>query len=206
MTFLELHFDFEQIVSAFIVIFAMIDITGAIPIIIDLKQKTGHIYPGKTTLYAGVLLYTFLFAGNMILDLFGVDIHSFAAAGAIILFIMGLEMLLGRDIMQYSGGPSGGSSSALVPLAFPLIAGAGTFTSLISLRAEYNILNIMIALAMNLGFVFFVLKYYRMLERMLGQGGIFVLRKFFGVILLAIAVKLFTTNIAALFSVGFAQG
>lgn len=203
MFFLELHFDFEQIISAFIVIFAMIDITGAIPIIIDLKQKTGHIFPGKTTLYAGILLYLFLFAGNMILELFGVDIHSFAVAGAIILFIMGLEMLLGREIMQYSGGPSG--ASALVPLAFPLIAGAGTFTSLISLRAEYNILNIIIALALNLGVVYFVLNRYRMLERLLGQGGIFVLRKFFGVILLAIAVKLFTTNIAALVAGGIAQ-
>lgn len=203
MTFLEMHFDFEQIISAFIVIFAMIDITGAIPIIIDLKQKTGHIYPGKTTLYAGILLYLFLFAGNMILELFGVDIHSFAVAGAIILFIMGLEMLLGREIMQYSGGPSG--ASALVPLAFPLIAGAGTFTSLISLRAEYNILNIIIALALNLGVVYFVLNRYRLLERLLGQGGIFVLRKFFGVILLAISVKLFTTNIAALLAGGFAQ-
>ena len=203
MTFLEMHFDFEQIISAFIVIFAMIDITGAIPIIIDLKQKTGHIYPGKTTLYAGILLYLFLFAGNMILELFGVDIHSFAVAGAIILFIMGLEMLLGREIMQYSGGPSG--ASALVPLAFPLIAGAGTFTSLISLRAEYNILNIIIALALNLGVVYFVLNRYRLLERLLGQGGIFVLRKFFGVILLAISVKLFTTNIAALLAGGLAQ-
>lgn len=203
MTFLEMHFDFEQIISAFIVIFAMIDITGAIPIIIDLKQKTGHIYPGKTTLYAGILLYLFLFAGNMILELFGVDIHSFAVAGAIILFIMGLEMLLGREIMQYSGGPSG--ASALVPLAFPLIAGAGTFTSLISLRAEYNILNIIIALALNLGVVYFVLNRYRLLERLLGQGGIFVLRKFFGVILLAISVKLFTTNIAALLAGGYMQ-
>lgn len=203
MTFLEMHFDFEQIISAFIVIFAMIDITGAIPIIIDLKQKTGHIYPGKTTLYAGILLYMFLFAGNMILELFGVDIHSFAVAGAIILFIMGLEMLLGREIMQYSGGPSG--ASALVPLAFPLIAGAGTFTSLISLRAEYNILNIIIALALNLGVVYFVLNRYRLLERLLGQGGIFVLRKFFGVILLAISVKLFTTNIAALLAGGYPQ-
>jgi len=196
MFFLELHFDFEQIISAFIVIFAMIDITGSIPIIIDLKKKTGHIYPGKTTLYAGILLYVFLFAGNMVLEIFGVDIHSFAVAGAIILFIMGMEMLLGRDIMQYSGGPSG--ASALVPLAFPLIAGAGTFTSLISLRAEYNILNIVIALGLNLGFVYFVLNRYRMLEKLLGEGGIFVLRKFFGVILLAISVKLFTTNIAAL--------
>ncbi len=196
MTFLELHFDFEQILSAFIVIFAMIDITGAIPIIIDLKKKTGHIYPGKTTLYAGILLYAFLFAGNMILELFGVDIHSFAVAGAIVLFIMGMEMLSGREIMQYSGGPA--SASALVPLAFPLIAGAGTFTSLISLRAEYNILNIIIALALNLGFVYFVLNRYKMLEKLLGEGGIFVLRKFFGVILLAISVKLFTTNIAAL--------
>ncbi len=203
MTFLEMHFDFEQIISAFIVIFAMIDITGAIPIIIDLKQKTGHIYPGKTTLYAGILLYLFLFAGNMILELFGVDIHSFAVAGAIILFIMGLEMLLGREIMQYSGGPTG--ASALVPLAFPLIAGAGTFTSLISLRAEYNILNIIIALALNLGFVYFVLNRYRFLERLLGPGGIFVLRKFFGVILLAISVKLFTTNIAALLAGGYTQ-
>lgn len=203
MTFLELHFDYEEIFSAFIVIFAMIDITGSIPIIIGLKQKTGHIYPAKTTLYASILLYAFLFAGNAILELFGVDIHSFAVAGAIILFIMGLEMLLGRDIMQYSGGPSG--SSALIPLAFPLIAGAGTFTSLISLRAEYNILNIIIALAMNLAVVYFVLNRYRTIERVLGQGGIFVLRKFFGVILLAIAVKLFTTNIAALVAGGLNQ-
>jgi multiple antibiotic resistance protein len=132
----------------------------------------------------------------MILQLFGVDIHSFAAAGALVIFIMALEMILGIEIFRYNDGPQG--MNTLVPIVFPLIAGAGTFTALLALRAEYNILNILIALVLNIGVVYIVLRHLHVLERILGKGGIYVLRKFFGIILLAIAVKLFTGNVADL--------
>lgn len=196
---MELVFDFKETVSAFIVLFAMIDATGLTPIVIDLQSKIGPVQAGRVSLYSLVTLLTFLFLGNMILQLFNVDINSFAAAGALVIFIMSLEMTLGVEIFHYDDSPKG--MTAVVPLVFPLIAGAGTFTALISLRAEYNILNILIALVLNIGVVYGVLKNVHLLERVLGKGGIYVLRRFFGIILMAISVKLFTGNIAALLNI-----
>lgn len=197
MEFLQINMlDFKELASAFIVIFAMIDVTGLTPIVIDLQQKTGPINPGKAAAYALVMLLTFLFLGNMVLDLFSVDIHSFAVAGAIIIFIMGFEMTAGIEIIKYSDGPKG--STTLVPIVFPLIAGAGTFTALLSLRAEYHLVNIIVALILNIMVVYVVLKNVHLLEKLLGAGGIYILKKFFGIILLAIAVKLFTSNLTAL--------
>lgn len=199
MSFLELHFDLQEIASAFIVIFAMIDIIGAIPVILDLQSKTGPIKAGKAAFLSLILLLAFLLGGEMILALFSVEIHSFAAAGAIIIFLMATEMTLGIEIFHYNDGPEG--SSTIVPVVFPLIAGAGTFTALLSLRAEYNLLNIVIALVLNIMLVFVVLKNVHILEKIFGKGTIYVLRKFFGIILLAIAVKLFTSNITALVNI-----
>jgi len=188
--------DFKELVSAFIVIFAMIDVTGLTPVAIDLQEKSGPINAGRAATYSLVVLLVFLFVGNMILELFGVDIHSFAVAGAIIIFIIGFEMTAGIEIIKYSDGPKG--STTLVPIVFPLIAGAGTFTALLSLRAEFHLINIVIALILNIAVVYLVLKNMHLLERVLGKGGLYILKKFFGIILLAISVKLFTSNLAAL--------
>jgi multiple antibiotic resistance protein len=195
---MELVFDWKEAVSAFIVLFAMIDPIGLAPMVIDLQGKSGPIKAGRAALISLLTLLAFLFGGNMILQLFGVDIHSFAAAGAVVIFIMALEMILGVEIFRYNDGPKG--MSTLVPVVFPLIAGAGTFTALLSLRAEYNIANILIALLLNILIVYLVLRYLYGLEHVLGKGGIYVLRKFFGIILLAIAVRLFTGNISFLVS------
>lgn len=188
-----MYFDLTEFLSAFIVLFAMIDVTGLTPVVIDLQQKSGPVNATKAAIYSLTILLVFLFAGGKVLDLFGVDIHSFAAAGGIIIFLMGMEMTLGREIFRYTDGPQG--STTIVPVVFPLIAGAGTFTALLSLRAEYNILNIILGLVANIAIVYIVLRNVNALERILGQGGIYVLRKFFGIILLAIAVKLFAGNI-----------
>jgi multiple antibiotic resistance protein len=191
---MDLTFSFKETISAFIVLFAMIDPIGLAPLVIDLQGKSGPIKAGRAALISLGTLLAFLFGGNMILQLFGVDIHSFAAAGAVVIFIMSLEMILGIEIFHYNDGPKG--MSTIVPVVFPLIAGAGTFTALLALRAEYNILNIVIALCINIVIVYLVLRYLYGLERVLGKGGIYILRKFFGIILLAIAVKLFTSNIS----------
>lgn len=190
------HLDLKELASAFIVIFAMIDVTGLTPIAIDLQKKSGPIKARRAAIASLILLLSFLFLGNMVLELFGVDIHSFAVAGAIVIFIMGFEMTAGVEIMKYTDGPKG--STTLVPLVFPLIAGAGTFTALLSLRAEYYLVNIVIALILNILVVYVVLRNMFLLEKLLGAGGLYVLKKFFGIILLAIGVKLFTNNIAAL--------
>jgi multiple antibiotic resistance protein len=189
-----MHFDFIETISAFIVLFAVIDILGSIPIIIDLKNKSGEINSLQATLVSFFILVGFLFIGEAMLGLFGVDISSFAVAGSFVLLFLALEMILGRDIFKYD--MPGGSS--IVPIAFPLIAGAGSFTTILALRAEYETINIISALFLNIVFVFIVLRATKHIERILGKGGIYVLKKFFGIILLAIAVKLFTTNLAIL--------
>lgn len=194
---MDLIFDFKEFLSAFIVLFAMIDVTGLTPVVIDLQQKSGPVNAKKAAIYSLIILITFLFAGVQVLNLFGVDIHSFAAAGGIVIFLMGLEMTLGVTVFRYSDGPKG--STTLVPVVFPLIAGAGTFTALLSLRAEYNILNIVLGLVANISIVYIVLRNIAVLEKVLGEGGIYMLRKFFGIILLAIAVKLFVSNLTYLF-------
>ena len=179
-----------EILAAFMVLFAIIDILGSIPIILDIKSKTGALFPGKTTLIAYGIMLLFLFIGEPLLGLFGVDISSFAIAGSIILLLMGLEMVMGIQLFKHEGGGSG----AIVPIAFPLIAGAGSITTLLSLRAEYQTLNILIALSLNMIIVYLVLRLTSFFERILGPNGLHILRKFFGIILLAIAIKLFLSN------------
>ncbi|MDO6739021.1 MarC family protein [Wenyingzhuangia sp. 2_MG-2023] len=188
---MNLHFDFKEIVTATMILFAVIDIIGSIPIIIDLRKKVGHIQSEKATIVSAVIMIMFLFLGDKILDLIGIDVNSFAVAGAFIIFFLAIEMILGVTIFKDEIT----ESTSIVPLAFPLIAGAGTMTTLISLRAEYQVQNIVIAILINSIFVFFVLKTSKKIEQVLGAVGLSVLRKVFGIILLAIAVKLFATNI-----------
>lgn len=187
--------NFKEIASAFIVLFAIIDITGSIPIIISLREKGREISAWKATLWSMIILLAFFHGGNFLLELFHVDIASFAIAGAVIIFMMALEMILDIDIFK-NHSPS--KSATLFPLVFPLIAGAGTFTTLLSLRAEYGAWNIQIALLLNMLVVFIVLRSTVYIERLLGKGGIYMLRKFFGIILLAISVRLFTANLTLL--------
>ena len=191
-----MNFSIKEIVSAFMVLFAIIDITGSIPIIIDIKSKGGKIKPIFAALGSMILFVLFLIAGDGLLSLFGVNIESFAVAGSIVIFVLALEMILGVELMK-NDGPGG--SATLVPIIFPLIAGAGTLTTLLSLRAEYAFENIIVAILLNMVVVYFVLSKLEYIEKFLGKGTIYVLRKFFGIILLAIAIKLFATNIASLF-------
>lgn len=188
-------FDFQQFLSAFIVLFAVIDIIGSIPIILDLKQKGRSVNAPKATLIAFALLLGFFYAGDMMLRLFQVDIASFAVAGAFVIFLMSLEMILDVEIFKNTGPIK---EATLVPLVFPLLAGAGAFTTLLSLRAEYAPINIVLALLLNMVWVYIVLKLTDRIEHMLGKGGIYVIRKFFGIILLAISARLFTANITSL--------
>ena len=190
-----MNLNFIEISSAFIVLFAIIDILGSIPIIMNIRQRGESIYPLKITVIALVILVLFLFSGEVVLNLFRVDIQSFAVAGSLIIFIFAIEMILDVEIFR-NKGPKG--SASIVPLAFPLIAGPASFTTLISLRAEYSVENIIIALILNLIFVFFVLRSTSKIEKLIGEGGIYIIRKFFGIILLAISVKLFTSNIGFL--------
>lgn len=187
--------DFQQFLSAFIVLFAVIDIIGSIPIILDLKQKGRSVNSLKATLIAFALLLGFFYAGDMMLRLFQVDIASFAVAGAFVIFLMSLEMILDIEIFKNTGPIK---EATLVPLVFPLLAGAGAFTTLLSLRAEYAPINIVLALILNMVWVFIVMKLTDRIERLLGKGGIYVIRKFFGIILLAISARLFTANITSL--------
>ena len=193
-----MNFNFKEIFTAFMVLFAVIDIVGNIPIIIDLRKKVGHIQSEKASLIAGVIMIVFLFLGQSLLQLIGIDVYSFAVAGAFILFFIALEMILG--ITLYKDDEDAGTITATVfPLAFPLIAGPGSLTTLLSLRAEFHIENIIIAVLCNVIVIYIVLKTSPKIERIIGTNGIKIIRKIFGVILLAIAVKLFATNIQALF-------
>ncbi|MFS4455159.1 MarC family protein [Maribacter sp. 2304DJ31-5] len=190
------HFNFREIVTASMVLFAVIDILGSIPIIIGLRNKVGHIQSEKASIVAACIMIAFLFLGEEILHLIGIDVNSFAVAGAFVIFFLALEMVLGISLYK-NDEPE---SASIVPIAFPLIAGAGTLTSLLSLRAEYHVENIIIAILVNIIFVFMVLKSSIKLERKLGKNGLNIIRKVFGVILMAIAVKLFVTNINELFN------
>ncbi len=188
-------FDWQQMVSAFIALFAVIDIIGAIPIIISLKEKGKGVNALQATVISFVLMLTFFYAGDMILKLFNVDIESFAVAGSFVIFLLSLEMILDIEIFKNQGPIK---EATLVPLVFPLLAGAASFTTLLSLRAEYASINILIALVLNMFWVYFVVTYTSRVERFLGKGGIYLIRKFFGIILLAISVRLFTANITQL--------
>ena len=179
---MDIYFSFKEIISAFMVLFAVIDILGAIPIIISLREKNQKIEAGKAAIISFVIL-------------FNVDISSFAVAGALVLLVLAVEMIFGVEIFK-NDSPCG--SATIVPLVFPLIAGAASFTTLLSLRAEYNILNIIIAVAMNMALVYLVLRYVYYVERLFGKSGVYVMRKLFGIILLAIAVRLFTSNLTSL--------
>lgn len=191
-----MNFDFKEIFTAFMVLFAVIDIVGNIPIIIDLRKKVGHIQSEKASIIAGLILTVFLFVGNSILQLIGIDVNSFAVAGAFILFFIALEMILG--ITLYKEDEISPTTVSVFPLAFPLIAGPGSLTTLLSIRAEYAIENIVVALVINVIVIYIVLKTSAKIEKVIGPSGISIIRKVFGVILLAIAVKLFASNIKEL--------
>lgn len=186
-------FDFKEIISVSLILFSVIDILGSVPIIIEMRKREGHIQSEKATIVAGAIMVAFLFLGKSILALFGLDVESFAIAGALIMFLLGMEMILGVELFKPDA--TGKSSSSIVPLAFPLIAGAGTMTTLVSLRAEYSQANVLVGVVLNLVFVYIVLKTSGWLERKLGPAGFNILRKVFGIILLAIAIKLFKNNI-----------
>ncbi|MAW94208.1 MULTISPECIES: MarC family protein [unclassified Leeuwenhoekiella] len=190
-----MNFDIKEIATATMILFAIIDIIGSIPIIIGLREKVGHIQSEKASIVAAALMVMFLFIGKEILNLIGIDVNSFAVAGAFIIFFIALEMILGIQLYK-DDAPE---TASVVPLAFPLVAGAGTMTSLLSLRAEYAVENIIVAIVINILFVYLVLKASGRIGKLLGKQGISLIRKIFGVILLAMAVKLFTTNIQGLF-------
>ena len=185
--------DFKQILSVSLILFSVIDILGSIPIIIiNLRKKVGHIQSGKATIVAGILMIAFLLVGKGILNLFGIGVEDFAIAGALIIFALGAEMILGIEL--FKPDPDATASASIVPIAFPLIAGAGTLTTILTLKAEFEQINIAIGILLNLIFVFIVLKSTNWLERKLGKTGVDVLRRIFGIILLSIAVKIFKTN------------
>ncbi len=188
-------FNLQEMISAFIVLFAVIDIIGAIPIILNLTQKGKGVNAINATVISFILMVGFFYAGDMMLKLFHVDIASFAVAGAFVIFLMSLEMILDIEIFKNQGPIK---EVTLVPLVFPLLAGPGTFTTLLSLRAEYDSLNIILALVLNMFWVYIVLRMTRRIENFLGKGGIYIIRKFFGIILLAISVRLFTANVSIL--------
>ncbi|HSI77436.1 MAG TPA: MarC family protein [Lunatimonas sp.] len=187
-------FDFKEILSVTLILFSVIDILGSIPIIINLRKKVGHIQSEKATIAAGVLMVLFLLLGKSILNLFGIGVEDFAIAGALIIFALGAEMILGIEI--FKPDPAAGSTStSIVPIAFPLIAGAGTLTTILTLKSEYSQLNIGVGIVLNLIIIYIVLKSTNWLERKLGQTGLDVLRRIFGIILLSIAIKIFKSNV-----------
>ena len=190
--------NFKEIATATMVLFAVIDIIGSIPIIIGLREKAGHINSGKASIIAAIVMIVFLFLGESILKLIGVNVNEFAVAGSLILFFIALEMILG--VTLFKEGDTSPDLTSIFPLAFPLLAGPGSLTTLLSLRAEYEIQNIIIAILVNIVIIYAVLKSSGKLQRFLGKNGIAVIQKIFGVILLAIAVKLFTSNIQELFN------
>lgn len=189
--------NFKEIFTVTMVLFAVIDIIGNIPIIIDLRKKVGHIQSEKASIISGIIMISFLFLGVSILNLIGIDVNSFAVAGAFVLFFLALEMILG--ISLYKEEETNAKTASVFPLAFPLIAGPGCLTSILSLRAEFATVNIVIAIVVNIFFIYIVFKTSTKIEKLIGKNGISIIRKVFGVILLAIAVKLFATNVKLLF-------
>jgi len=191
---MKLGLNFNEILTATMVLFAVIDVLGSIPVIIDLRKKVGHIQSEKASIISAIIMIAFLFIGEGILKIVGIDVGSFAVAGSFVLFFLALEMILGITLFK-DDEPE---SASVVPLAFPLIAGAGSLTSILSLKAEYATINILIAIILNMIFVYAVLKSSQRIEKLIGKAGIGVIRKVFGIILLAISVKLFVTNIKTL--------
>ena len=183
----------KQILTVTFTLFAIIDILGSIPILISLKEKMGTIHAGKATIASGFIMVLFFMVGEQLLAIMSVDISSFAVAGSIVIFLLGLEMLLGMEFFK-NEGDTGGSGS-YVPIAFPLIAGSGSLTTIISLKANFGYYNILIGILINLLIVYIVIKCLNRIERLLGKAGLMVIRKFFGIILLAIAIRIFKTNV-----------
>lgn len=188
--------DIKAVGSVTLILFSVIDILGAIPVILDLKRKNGGLEPLKSTLAAGIIMLAFLYLGEKVLNLFGVDIQSFALAGALVMFIMGLEMILGRSFFKESG--KGSPSGAIVPLAFPIIAGAGTMTTLVSLRSQYSFESILIGIFLNLILVYLVLRSARWLDERIGDAGLRVMGKVFGIVLIAISIKIVTNQVLSM--------
>lgn len=193
-----MEFSFKEIMTATMVLFAVIDIVGNIPIIISLREKAGHIHSEKASIIAAIVMIVFLFLGERILSLIGINVNEFAIAGAIVLFFIALEMILGITLFKDDGSTP--EMATVFPLAFPMLAGPGSLTTLLSLRAEYALENVIVAVMVNIIIVYAVLKTSARLQRMLGKNGIAIIRKVFGVVLLAISVKLFTSNIQLLFN------
>jgi len=191
-----MHLSFKEILAAFMVLFAIIDIPGSIPIIVDLKSKGVKIKSMKVAITSLMIFMAFLFIGTPLLGVFGIDVSSFAIAGAFIIFLIAMEMILGIQIFSQDAHGNG----AIFPIAFPLIAGAGSITTILSLKAEYETINIFIALVFNMVIVYFVLRLTSVFEKILGQGGLQILKKVFGVILLSIAIKLFMSNTGIILS------
>ena len=189
---IRVMFNLKEIFSITLVLFSVIDIIGSIPIVIELRKREGDIHSLKDTLISGGLMLTFLFLGNSILQLFGLDVSSFALAGAVIMFLLAFEMILG--VTLFKGDTDSSGSGSVVPLAFPMISGAGTLTTILSLRAVYSVPNIMVGIVVNLVFIYIVLKSTTWLERKIGKSGFSILRRVFGIILLAIAIKIFKEN------------
>ncbi len=188
-------FDWREMFTVSMVLFAVIDIVGSVPIIVALRSRLGHIESEKASIVALVIMVAFLFVGEEILKLIGIDANSFAVAGSFVLFFLAVEMILGINLHKEENP----STASIVPIAFPIIAGAGTMTTLLSLRAEYEKINIIVAIVLNVVVVYAVLKSSAKIERVLGVNGLGIIRKVFGVVLLAIAVKLFAANVKQLF-------
>jgi multiple antibiotic resistance protein len=189
---MNIHLD--QLLTVTFTLFAVIDIVGSVPLLISLKEKIGGIRSLQATLVSGALMILFLFAGKPFLNILGLDIRSFAVGGSVVIFLLGLEMVLGHEIFK---GDKNAASGSVVPIAFPIIAGSGTLTTIMSLKANYEETYILAGIIINLIIVYFVLKSLKLIERILGPAGLLAVRKFFGVILLAIAVKIFSSNIGA---------
>ena len=185
-----MEFDIKEIATVSMILFAVIDIIGTLPILLDMKSKIGEIPSMKVTLVSGAIMLVFMFVGEKILNLIGIDVHSFAIAGSFILFIIGMEMILGVRLFKEDNA----GTASIVPIAFPMIAGTGTLTTLLSMMSEYRLESIFIAIFLNLLIIYAVLRNMYRLEKLLGPGGINILRKVFGIIMLAIAIKLFTSN------------
>ena len=190
-----MNFDLTQILSAFVVLFALIDVLGSVPLFLNFQKNGEDVNPFQASIYAFAIMTAFLFVGDWVLQLFNVDVSSFAIAGALVIFIISVEMIFGIEVFR---NDAPGGSTTLVPIVFPLLAGPGTFTALLSMRAEFFVTNIILALLLNIVIVFFVLKNLSFVKRLMGVGGVYVMRKFFGIILMAISVRLFTSNLSIL--------
>lgn len=190
---IPMSFRLDELITITFTLFAVIDVVGSIPLLISLKDRTGDINAFQATAISGALMILFLFLGKQFLSVLGLDVHSFAVGGSIVIFLLGLEMVLGHEI--FKGDVSSSSASMFVPVAFPTIAGSGTLTTIMSLKANYRDMSILIGVTVNLIIIYFVLLSLNHIQRLLGKAGLIAVRKFFGVILIAIAVKIFSTNL-----------